>query len=107
MSVSLLRTALVTVDMRGYGFDGSFYPIRTTVTNAVRNNETDIHWYQHPGYTVSVEDPPEPPEWYEPTAPLLSQRHLELRDGFAGAMRDTKICVVSLGWLSAFSVTPD
>ena len=87
---------LKTIDMQGFGYDGSFYPIRTTVTNAVRNNETNIKWYQHPGYSVDVVgDPPEAPEWVDEGEELLSERHLGLRDGFAGAMRETKICVVS------------
>ncbi|KAL7414198.1 hypothetical protein BDY24DRAFT_414418 [Mrakia frigida] len=81
-----------TVDAQGFGFDGSFYPIRTTVTNAVRNKQTFIKWYQHPGYTVNSQAPSEAPEWYEENSPLLA-KHLELRGGFAGAMRETKICV--------------
>jgi len=66
-----------TIAMQGFGFDGrcvwlsrvvsaslempailtdlisclrfSFYPIRTTVTDAVKAGKTPIEWYSHPG----------------------------------------------------------
>lgn len=43
---------------------------------------------------MNAKAPPEAPEYYEENSPLLS-KHLELRGGFAGAMRETRICVVS------------
>ncbi|CDZ97942.1 hypothetical protein [Phaffia rhodozyma] len=82
------------VDVQGFGFDGSLYPIRTTVTNARKGygSSTDIAWFEHPGYELPTKTPEEPPEWYEDKSPLL-KNHEKTREAFATALRETRICI--------------
>ncbi|ADV22474.1 Hypothetical Protein CGB_E3050W [Cryptococcus gattii WM276] len=88
-----------TSEARIFGFDGSFYPIRTTVTNHLRDagkqeKETLISRHPHPGYTVSVpqEARDHPLETYERNHKYYAT-HLKLREDFAKGMRESKICV--------------
>ncbi|OWZ54426.1 hypothetical protein C349_03544 [Cryptococcus neoformans var. grubii Br795] len=88
-----------TSDATIFGFDGSFYPIRTTVTNHLRDagnkeQETLISRHPHPGYTVSVpqEARDNPLETYEQNHQYYTT-HLKLREDFARGMRESKICV--------------
>ncbi|WVQ79250.1 hypothetical protein IAT38_001346 [Cryptococcus sp. DSM 104549] len=88
-----------TGDVRIFGFDGSFYPIRTTVTDYLRDLKPDsppsiITRHPHPGYTVSVpqEARDTPLETYEPNHAYY-QTHLKLREDFAKGMREAKICL--------------
>lgn len=75
------------------------YPIRTTVTNHLRDagkqeKETLISRHPHPGYTVSVpqEARDHPLETYERNHKYYAT-HLKLREDFAKGMRESKICV--------------
>lgn len=91
------RTAKAVV----FGYDGSLYPIRTTVTDRLWAIEADpslppspISRHPHPGYTV---DTPEkwrnhPLETYVPGHETYST-HRELRKDFARGMRTAQICL--------------
>ncbi|WVR08129.1 hypothetical protein IAU60_005175 [Kwoniella sp. DSM 27419] len=91
-----------TADAKVFGYDGSFYPIRTTVTDALRYHEenpdiTDdsiVSRHPHPGYTVSVASSArqQPLETYE-LAHEYYETHLKLREDFAKGMRESRICV--------------
>lgn len=107
------------IDTQGFGYDGrcvfpfmaspqrpiltffvglrfSFYPIRTTITNALKQSAksgTDIKWHPHPGYSISRPEDVKAPEFYPKKSPL-HEKHRELRADFAAGMRNTKICVV-------------
>ncbi|WWD20263.1 hypothetical protein CI109_104739 [Kwoniella shandongensis] len=93
-----------TADAKIFGFDGSFYPIRTTVTSALNYYEENPHLaadsgmiitrHQHPGYFVwaPAEAHESPLETYE-LGHEYYQTHLKLREDFAKGMRETKICV--------------
>lgn len=78
------------------GLRFSFYPIRTTITNALKQSAksgTDIKWHPHPGYSISRPEDVKAPEFYPKKSPL-HETHRELRADFAAGMRNTKICVV-------------
>ncbi|ORY34796.1 hypothetical protein BCR39DRAFT_461978 [Naematelia encephala] len=78
-----------------FGFDGSFYPIRTTVTDYLwTESPTLITRHPHPGYTLDMPDEARdhPLETYTPNHELY-QNHLSLRADFARGMREAKICV--------------
>ncbi|WWC92732.1 uncharacterized protein L201_007691 [Kwoniella dendrophila CBS 6074] len=91
-----------TAKAKVFGYDGSFYPIRTTVTDAIRSIEKDpetleqsiITRHPHPGYTVSVssEARQTPLETYELNHEYY-ETHQKLREDFANGMRQSKICV--------------
>ncbi|WVN86840.1 uncharacterized protein L203_102014 [Cryptococcus depauperatus CBS 7841] len=87
-----------TTDAKVFGFDGSFYPIRTTVTNFLRNLPTNqqplISRHPHPGYTVTVpqEVRDNPLETYEQNHESY-KTHIQLRSFFAKGMREAKVCV--------------
>ncbi|WWD04530.1 hypothetical protein V865_002600 [Kwoniella europaea PYCC6329] len=91
-----------TAKARVFGYDGSFYPIRTTVTDSLRALEREPHLIQqaiitrhpHPGYTVSVPSSAreQPLETYELNHEYY-ETHLKLRQDFANGMRTSKICV--------------
>ncbi|KAK8849636.1 hypothetical protein IAR55_004971 [Kwoniella newhampshirensis] len=93
-----------TADAKTFGYDGSFYPIRTTVTNALNAHEEDplsvnindviIKRHPHPGYFVwpPAEAREVPLETYE-LGHEYYQTHLMLREDFAKGMREAKICV--------------
>lgn len=85
------------------------YPIRTTITDHINRlaeesesgvwNTSLIGRHEHPGYVVSSEDDPaaeearrNPLETYQPGNPSYA-RHIFLREDFARAMRETRICV--------------
>ncbi|BEI83334.1 hypothetical protein CcaverHIS002_0312020 [Cutaneotrichosporon cavernicola] len=91
------RTAQAVI----FGFDGGFYPVRTTVTNHLRRLEQDsslpaspISRHPHPGYDINSADEYKqtPLETYEIGHPSY-QRHRELRHDFARGMRTAQICV--------------
>nr|XP_019009410.1 uncharacterized protein I206_06059 [Kwoniella pini CBS 10737]OCF48191.1 hypothetical protein I206_06059 [Kwoniella pini CBS 10737] len=91
-----------TAKAKVFGYDGSFYPIRTTVTDSIRSYENQpnlpgdqiVTRHPHPGYTVSV--PPQareqPLETYQINHEYY-ETHLKLREDFANGMRTSKICV--------------
>ncbi|WVQ95996.1 hypothetical protein IAU59_003096 [Kwoniella sp. CBS 9459] len=91
-----------TADAKVFGYDGSFYPIRTTVTDALREKDRDptlfeesiVTRHPHPGYTVSVPSSArdDPLETYELNHEYY-ETHLKLREDFARGMRESKICV--------------
>nr|XP_019043618.1 hypothetical protein I302_08198 [Kwoniella bestiolae CBS 10118]OCF22548.1 hypothetical protein I302_08198 [Kwoniella bestiolae CBS 10118] len=91
-----------TAKAKVFGYDGSFYPIRTTVTDFLRAIEREPNLLQesiitrhpHPGYTVSVPSSAreQPLETYE-LGHEYYQTHLKLREDFANGMRTSKICV--------------
>jgi hypothetical protein len=80
-----------------FGFDGSFYPLRTTITNHLHDDpdsSSPISRHEHPGYNVDV-------AWKWREQPLETYgighesytRHRELREDFAKGMRDSRVCV--------------
>jgi len=80
-----------------FGFDGSFYPLRTTITNHLHDNPestSPISRHEHPGYNVDVNDRwrKNPLETYE-VGHELYERHRMLRRDFAKGMRDSWVCV--------------
>ncbi|KAJ9119301.1 hypothetical protein QFC24_005772 [Naganishia onofrii] len=87
-----------TSDAKMFGFTGSFYPLRVTITDYLETlpegSSSLIERYGHPGYTVW-----EMPEAYEDPMSTYErgnaayQHHEALRDDFAKQMRHTKICV--------------
>lgn len=80
-------------DARVFGFDGSFYPLRTTVTqNLDRGNIIDR--FQHPGYTISTDRKlyDEPLETYTHGHESYAT-HRDTRESFARGMRESRICV--------------
>ncbi|WVQ75041.1 hypothetical protein IAR50_004650 [Cryptococcus sp. DSM 104548] len=86
-------------DANIFGYDGSFYPIRTTVTNHIRELEGSdqkplVGRHPHPGYTVSVPQQArdDPLETYERDHKYYST-HLKLRRDFAKGMRESRVCV--------------
>lgn len=91
------RTAKAVV----FGYDGSLYPIRTTVTDHLRaleeNSslpESPISRHPHPGYTVNTPDEfrQHPLETYTPGHETYSA-HRALREDFARGLRTAQICV--------------
>lgn len=83
-------------DARVFGFTGSFYPLRLTVTETVKNGDkqTLIEQYDHPGYTIA-EDPQayqDPLETYTLNHPYYT-KHIRGRQAFAQGLRESKICV--------------
>ncbi len=91
------RTAQAVI----FGFDGSFYPVRTTVTDHLRRLEHDkslppspISRHPHPGYGVSSADEykQKPLETYEMGHASYAP-HRALREDFARGMRQAQICV--------------
>ncbi|ODN78592.1 hypothetical protein L202_04199 [Cryptococcus amylolentus CBS 6039] len=86
-------------DAKIFGYDGSFYPIRTTVTNNIRDLEGSdqkplVGRHPHPGYTVSVPQQArdDPLETYEKDHQYYTT-HLKLRRDFAKGMRESRVCV--------------
>lgn len=80
-------------DARVFGFDGSFYPLRTTVTQGLDGGNL-IDRFQHPGYTIST-DPKlydEPLETYTHNHESYAN-HRATRQAFAQGMRESRICV--------------
>lgn len=84
-----------------FGFDGGFYPLRTTVTEHLRKLEKDsslpaspISRHPHPGYTVHIPDEVRnnPLETYTLGHETYTT-HRALREDFAGGMRKSQICV--------------
>lgn len=84
-----------------FGFDGEFYPLRTTVTDALRKREEDptlpespISRHPHPGYDVHVpeETRSNPLETYELGHETYAT-HRAIRADFATGMRTAQICV--------------
>lgn len=91
------RTAQAVI----FGFDGSFYPVRTTVTDHLRRLEEDdslppspISRHPHPGYEVdaAAEYRQTPLETYE-LGHASYARHRHIRADFARGMRTAQICV--------------
>jgi hypothetical protein len=80
-----------------FGFDGSFYPLRTTITNHLHDHPdsgSPISRHDHPGYFVFGDEKwkIEPLETYE-VGHEVYERHIMMREDFAKAMRESKICV--------------
>ncbi|GHJ89456.1 hypothetical protein NliqN6_5858 [Naganishia liquefaciens] len=87
-----------TTPVKMFGFTGSFYPLRVTITDHLQSLPPDasalIERYQHPGYTIwempsAYEDPMVTYEQHHPAY----QHHEALREDFAKHMREAKICV--------------
>ncbi|EIW71580.1 hypothetical protein TREMEDRAFT_27838 [Tremella mesenterica DSM 1558] len=90
-----------TVDAKMFGFESSFYPIRTTVSDQLHRQEEDpsilpspIVRHLHPGYFIW---PPEearkvPLETYQRNHTYYAE-HRRLRADFATRLRETRICV--------------
>ncbi|WRT69629.1 uncharacterized protein IL334_006618 [Kwoniella shivajii] len=97
-----VRWADKTAHAKVFGYDGSFYPIRTTVTDYLRLIEVEpnlpertvISRHPHPGYSVSVPSSArdQPLETYELEHEYY-ETHLKLREDFAKGMRESKICI--------------
>ncbi|WWC65775.1 uncharacterized protein I303_108397 [Kwoniella dejecticola CBS 10117] len=91
-----------TAKAKVFGYDGSLYPIRTTVTDSIRSYEHEpnlpgdqiVTRHPHPGYTVSVPSQARehPLETYQLNHEYY-ETHLKLREDFANGMRTSKICV--------------
>lgn len=91
------RTAKAVI----FGFDGGFYPVRTTVTDHLRRLEREqslhlspISRHPHPGYQVDTTEEyrQHPLETYEIGHASYS-RHRALREDFAKGMRQAQICL--------------
>ncbi|KAK4686530.1 hypothetical protein P7C73_g3598, partial [Tremellales sp. Uapishka_1] len=88
-----------TTDASTFGFDGAFYPIRTTVNDRIREPDSSlgpakIVRFEHPGYVIwpSDEARDHPLETYSVGHEYYAA-HERTREEFAQAMREAKICV--------------
>ncbi|KAL1413682.1 hypothetical protein Q8F55_001461 [Vanrija albida] len=86
-----------------FGYDGSFYPIRTTITDNLNRLRDDPHRsdsealvgrHQHPGYTVGIPESARttPLETYQ-LGHETYKTHRALRADFGRGMREAQICV--------------
>jgi hypothetical protein len=80
-----------------FGFDGGFYPLRSTVTEYLNKGgdaDSPITRHPHPGYEVHVpQDARDHPlETYTPGHETYAT-HRALREDFASGMRRAQICV--------------
>lgn len=86
-----------------FGYDGSFYPIRTTITDNLNRLRDDPHMsdtdalvgrHEHPGYTVEIAESARtsPLETYE-VGHETYKTHRALRADFGRGMREAQICV--------------
>lgn len=96
-----VRWAEKTAKAAIFGFDGGFYPLRTTVTSYLQKAEEDtslppspITRHPHPGYTVNFPEKyrEHPMETYEVGHETYAP-HRALREDFANGMRHSQICV--------------
>ncbi|KAL7425098.1 hypothetical protein Q5752_000786 [Cryptotrichosporon argae] len=83
-----------------FGFDGSFYPIRTTVTDYLKDvgpsasasRSAVVSRHPHPGYTIAY-DPAEPAlETYERNHSSYAVQ-TAIREDFARGLREAQICI--------------
>ncbi|KAJ9112668.1 hypothetical protein QFC22_006170 [Naganishia vaughanmartiniae] len=87
-----------TSNAKMFGFTGSFYPLRVTITDYLETlpegSSSLIERHGHPGYTVweMAEAYEDPMSTYE-RGNAAYQHHEALREDFAAHMRHAKICV--------------
>lgn len=82
-------------DARVFGFDGSFYPLRSTVNRAIEAGRSDVVGrFDHPGYFLWAPKAyyTNPLQTYQQGHPVYA-KHEDTRAAFAQGMRESRICV--------------
>ncbi|CDZ97915.1 hypothetical protein [Phaffia rhodozyma] len=77
-----------------FGFGGSFYPLRTTIDDAIREGKTSIQRFSHPGYSISQPQTAysDRPKTYSVSSEFY-KNHIRTREEFAKGMREAQICI--------------